>query len=89
MADKLEYFPNANEGLYELWHEDTGFIVKLPQYAARLTTGEYLQVDDTEYEVERIEHTLISVEDWPGPIPPASEGGFDRPTIKVIVSTVV
>ena len=81
-----DYHPPVNEFFYEMWEEGGDLIVKLPVYAEHMRPDDAVFIDDVEYKVEAVEHRLTSMEDWPGPTPPAYDKGFSYVLVKIWVS---
>ena len=78
-------YPGPFDTTLEVWFEGEK-IFTLPLYASVLRVGQYLTIDDMEYEIEKITHVLTSRPDVPGPDPPAMEMGFFPPVCKIEVS---
>ncbi len=52
--------PQDFPGTYEVWSGGEQ-IATLPRYASKLKSGQYLTLDEVEYEIEKIEHVMTSI----------------------------
>lgn len=82
------YIPLVKEIYYEMWEDGGDLLLRLPSIADQFVVGEDIYINETGYKIERLEYHMTTLEDWPGPEPPAYDRGFDVVYVKVIVSGV-